>query len=706
MAGEAEVQAFVEGLIKKGQLHATIEGKGQIEQASAAHKSSMFIPNFNLDYLLRIQSVSSAAGVLEALKDVEVVSTAKRSVSADRKERLFPDLILVSKTTGHIIVVEIKRDELTSREAMTELLAYEQEIRNQMPYLSAAQIMYVLVSDTYPVLLSHAVGQAILWQQKKVLALHLGGKAGAFSLKVALPLGWTSTRLNHVPESCFQVAELTVLSRSEEESDALDGLALDMTYLIARAGDRTGSHGFVLLSHDHTASDAGRHDDVYTIAVIDPAQMQRLVLGEGDESAKKSSLAAYASGKTWPPYTALTPLLESAREILSKHGECQVRSVGTLADWRNGSGQNSNIAYHLSPFAMLFWGLPHTYRETLVRHEGLTKIFRFLKRLPSPQDHRVGLFVLDNLTGRMIFQNGEFEHEDLWSFGRTLGTTLAVLRGLIDSAKPKAPYPKAALDWLGNEVLSGLCEVAFRVEAVDDIADPPPLIWSGVDQAAELLANLDEWIAWFRKSFLDKNTDHRASFDSGLTLHHLYDAHFGFKIAPADLAKLAPLAVNLAKAAHKFAIDALADNTLKDFRKKRLQLVVAQAGLSEASAAAVSVKDEQWIRSLPKILGAFDELLPSVLHEIVPPDLSGTDWDWTKQEVLKLAKGGCKYVGIHLHPGGQIAVSDLSAAAPPLTPITDYDAQVFVAIEGSGHIQTIKKATWANVVSGAAFVKS
>ena len=52
MAGEAEVQALVEGLIRKGQLHATIEGKDQIEQASAAHNSSTFIPNFNLDYLL------------------------------------------------------------------------------------------------------------------------------------------------------------------------------------------------------------------------------------------------------------------------------------------------------------------------------------------------------------------------------------------------------------------------------------------------------------------------------------------------------------------------------------------------------------------------------------------------------------------------------------------------------------------------------
>jgi hypothetical protein len=355
---------------------------------------------------------------------------------------------------------------------------------------------------------------------------------------------------------------------------------------------------------------------------------------------------------------------------------------------------------------MLFWGLPHAYRDMLVQHEGLTKIFRFLKRLPSPQDHRVGLFVLDNLTARMIFQNGDFEHEDLWSFGRTLGTTLAVLRGWTDSTKPKARCPEAALDWLGNEVLAGVYEVAFRVEAVEEMDDPPPLMWSDVDRAPDLLANLEKWIAWFRGSFLEKNADHGASFDSGLALHHLYDSHFGFKVDPADLAKLAPQAVKLAKAAHTFAIDALAENAINDFRKKRLQRVITHAGLPEASAAAAGVRDEQWIGSLPKILGAFDELMPSVLHKIVPPDLSGTDWEWMKQEVLKLSRAGCKYAGIRLHPGGQIAVSDMTGAAPPRALITDYDTEVFVAIDGSGHIQTIKKATWADVVSGAAFVNS
>jgi hypothetical protein len=38
-----------------------------------------------------------------------------------------------------------------------------------------------------------------------------------------------------------------------------------------------------------------------------------------------------------------------------------------------------------------------------------------------------------------------------------------------------------------------------------------------------------------------------------------------------------------------------------------------------------------------------------------------------------------------------------------VTPITNYEAKVFVVIEDGGHILTIWKVTWDEVVSGAAF---
>lgn len=92
MAGENEVLEFLEVLIKAGDLFKNIKGREEIERLADIHASDSFLPNFNLDYLLRIQSVRSARAVLDALVDVEVVSTACRSISSDRKGRLYPDV--------------------------------------------------------------------------------------------------------------------------------------------------------------------------------------------------------------------------------------------------------------------------------------------------------------------------------------------------------------------------------------------------------------------------------------------------------------------------------------------------------------------------------------------------------------------------------------------------------------------------------------
>lgn len=343
------------------------------------------------------------------------------------------------------------------------------------------------------------------------------------------------------------------------------------------------------------------------------------------------------------------------------------------------------------------------YRDVLVHHEGLRQMFRFLKHLPNPQDSRIGLFVLDYLTARSLFKDGEFEYESLWRFGRTLGSTLAVLRSVSDSRKPGVPSPDAALAWLGNEILSGLSEVTFRVQAAKDMKDPPCLMWGGIEHSAEILGNLEKWVIWFRDSFFKENDDHRRAFDSGMVTHHLYDANLGFQIAGAQKPALSVTAIQIAKDAYHFATDSLAEGNLKESRRRRILRIVERAGLPVPPAYSASVTDEQWVRSLPTILGAYDELLPSVFHELAPPDLSGIDWAWIKQEVLKAVVGGCKYVAVHLDPGGQLAVSDVSGEAGLITPIADYNAEVFVAIEDSGHIRTIAKVKWHEVVSGAAF---
>lgn len=705
MPSEKEIQAFIEKTIQNGELHRRIPGRDDLEKAALAHQSADFVANFNLDYLLRVKSIASSSAVLEMLQDVDIVSTSRNNISSERGERLFPDLVLVSRTTGHIIILEIKRDNQTSREALTELLAYEQEIRNQLPYLSNSQIAFVLVSSEYPVLLSHAIGQAVLWQDKNILSLHVTEANDDFAVAITHPVGWSSTRLNFVPANCFEIAELTVEARSDQESEILDALVLDMTYEISRQGDQSGGHGFVLVSNDHSARSKGRHNDVYTIGVIDPSKMQHEVLKKSVGSDSQSPLAAYVAGanaKPLPTFDLFSQLLSTAEPILSRHGRTELRRAGSLIDWRNNTMSEVYPMSSYDPYAMLFWGLPLTFRQHLVNHNGMNEIFPFLKRVPSSQNARIGLFVLANMTNELFFPSGNFNHKGLWSFGSTIGCAISILQSVSEKDAPKIENADAALSWLGNEFIAGMTEVAYRVQGVESMPSPPPIQWGASKHADEMLKALLELVDWFQTEFLVDNESHLESFLNGLKLHHVCDRRLCFAVDEKALASLTKNAISIATAALQFAKDAVSDSSVDAHCKVRISTIVETVGLS-FGCDENSVGDESWVQSLPAILAVYDEVLPSVLHELQPVNLSGVDWDWMKQEVLRFAAKGAGYIGIVVRPGGQIEIANIEAQAEPFPAITDYESEIFVAIDETGNILRIKRSSWSDVFNGIAF---
>lgn len=115
-----------------------------------------------------------------------------------------------------------------------------------------------------------------------------------------------------------------------------------------------------------------------------------------------------------------------------------------------------------------------------------------------------------------------------------------------------------------------------------------------------------------------------------------------------------------------------------------------------------SVTDDMWVTALPSLLRAFEELLPSVSHEVSYPDFSAADWSWIRDEVLKAVDAGNHAVAIMLFPSGEISVSDLGTNNGPLPLVSDYRTEVLLAVERSGHLLTVSKVTWSDLVSGRA----
>jgi hypothetical protein len=80
--------------------------------------------------------------------------------------------IFFNEARAQVIIVELKKSKQTERQAMTELLAYEHEVKNYFPFLSNLDLCFVLVSTEYSPLLEHSVAALTTWESKQILCLN------------------------------------------------------------------------------------------------------------------------------------------------------------------------------------------------------------------------------------------------------------------------------------------------------------------------------------------------------------------------------------------------------------------------------------------------------------------------------------------------------------------------------------------------------
>ena len=114
------------------------------------------IPYYSLDYLIKKKVAESSKYVYDLLDDVDLI-IANKNISLDKTERLFPDLLLFSPENSTFFIIEIKRDEQAERQAITELLAYEHELKNLFPFMSNNEVCIILIASDFKTLMSLSV---------------------------------------------------------------------------------------------------------------------------------------------------------------------------------------------------------------------------------------------------------------------------------------------------------------------------------------------------------------------------------------------------------------------------------------------------------------------------------------------------------------------------------------------------------------------
>jgi hypothetical protein len=239
---EAQIQSWFKYQCEGDGFLQHIGNRDAVLQA-LAQSAKQDLP-FSLAQAVRQQLLRSAHFVLKKLEHAELVA-CNENISIFPDDILKPDLVLMDRESGVIIVVELKKSHQTARQAMTELIAYGQAIEQLYP---SAQVAFILVAPDWRPLLDYAVLNHVATGRKKMLALEIESLGSShFSLKVRVDALTRDLRdLIIHPKSL--PAETISYERRTTEWNSHCPLEVTRAFsTIAREGDRSGGTGFALL---------------------------------------------------------------------------------------------------------------------------------------------------------------------------------------------------------------------------------------------------------------------------------------------------------------------------------------------------------------------------------------------------------------------------------------------------------------------------
>jgi hypothetical protein len=130
-----EAQCYGEGILRH------IVNEAAVTDA-LAHSAAQNAP-LSLSQSVRETLLRAARAVLDKLGCSELV-TANQNISCFPDDEVKPDLVLMDRDQGSFVVIELKKSHQTSRQTITELVAYGQAIEHLYP---GAPVAMVLVSQ-------------------------------------------------------------------------------------------------------------------------------------------------------------------------------------------------------------------------------------------------------------------------------------------------------------------------------------------------------------------------------------------------------------------------------------------------------------------------------------------------------------------------------------------------------------------------------
>ncbi|MGF6667201.1 hypothetical protein [Pseudomonas monsensis] len=724
---ESEVVTWLQRLIENDQLLENIQGQEIITSITDAIGQDFFIPSFGIDYISRRASAEAAGHVLCRLGLLEIISI-NTSISLTTGEVLRPDILCFNPESKTLVVFEVKRASETERQTVTELAGYEQELRNLLPFLGNFDICFVVVAADWSTLLTHAVGSMNAWSGKQCLALKLVSNESSFALQAHLPEAWHLTGSVRLPPEALPSIDLYLVEKSAdgidyyEDEGTGDGaggglaeeagtderlpprLVITAMDIIARAGDRAGSHGFMMLWRDVNGHGRGRW--CITLCAIDPYSMYAWCKEHGlpqrDSEAslfldsRKADIAGQAPATIYDLANAAYPILKEQFEPEFDAEACwqmkarkyRLRGVPTRFDFWGSLGQ------HAREFVC----------NSAVRNRYMPYISRNQLDWTDPV---VAMPLVENLSAGVPFPGGIIKCSDAFLAGRVLGDlALAAFNAAPD--KVHAARIEPMVEWAQLEALRYAIEMKQMYDVTEEVVTPIPMLSNDPSrrlQATEDLAN------WVRTDLIgERHPFHLACFDLGFreAMFFRLSEEGGIDRFPSDrpheaaslIRRILKGAIPRMKGSQGQLLQSAGYGEFEVYLAPHLASCLGEQGDVESvrlDAVLDEISDLELLRAFPgTLVKGIDSIVPVVLHTVSSAFPVTVDWEWLKSGVRALFEAGDHRPAVIFRQDGTVGSGRMMGIGKLLPPIRDPEEEVYLLDETSARNIAIRM-TWDEV---------
>ena len=736
---ESEIQMYIEQLIKDNLFLDSIQDRDLVDQRYDSFFDEDFVPSFSIDYFSTKKIISSAKTVLDNAYSLEIITTAAQNISLNRQERLFPDLILCNEENGKIIILEIKKSKATARETLTEMLAYEYEIKNLLPFLSNFEVLYCILSTEYSTLLDHSVSSLITWESKQILCLKIEvNNEQKMQMKVYLPSAWTSLGIPYFPYNSFPIFQIILYEKEHNETfyDA-ESVVLTAANLIAQEGDRSNSNGFVMLWYDswegweNVAGSATLH---LTVGFINPYVFLPSLESLGMIDTTKNPVSQYFLEKIeelGESHFCIVgyEIIEKSIKFLNKYFNARVEGISCWNDFRikpNRKNFSIGAVYHrVLPLKVKLWGNLGDFTRELIVHQGMWNytFSGISNRVISLEDPILNISLIDSLSGINILNNRGITCKVLFELGISLGILASLYETASNIKNNQLKNLPASISWYNLDILPVLLEFKRQYESSKELTVPPPTVsfttFGTTEKFKEAKQSVELFVNWVLEDFLfEQNVIYSYCFQIGLITYPLHDSYYSFETLP-DLTKkyteeqIYEFSIFLLKNLLHFC---LSDYILEGFSKK----IINELSESYLELDFDSINDDQdtinlWIKNIPKTkyLDLYDTILVNLIDEITPPcnynceitsleisEYKCIDWIWMKQQILNLYTKGFRYPVLELNSLGEFNIVIINTNDEPdlgvLTKQINFEKQ-FIFRRSINDIQMYVIQKWEEV---------